>query len=46
MKLGEVSELIKRQTAANRLLEPAKLETDKDILQKFMDEYETEYNGK
>ena len=35
----EVSELIKRLTADNRLQELAKLETDKDILQKLMDEY-------
>ena len=35
----ELSELIKRLTADNRLQELAKLETDKDILQKLMDEY-------
>ena len=35
----EIAELIKRLTADNRLQELAKLETDKDILQKLMDEY-------
>ena len=35
----KMSELIKRLTADNRLQELAKLETDKDILQKLMDEY-------
>ncbi len=35
----EMAELIKRLTADNRLQELAKLETDKDILQKLMDEY-------
>ena len=35
----EIAELIKRLTADNRLQELANLETDKDILQKLMDEY-------
>ena len=35
----EIAELIRRLTADNRLQELAKLETDKDILQKLMDEY-------
>ena len=35
----EIAELIKHLTADNRLQELAKLETDKDILQKLMDEY-------
>ena len=35
----EIAELIKRLTADNRLQELAKLETDKDILQKLMNEY-------
>ena len=35
----KMSELIKHLTADNRLQELAKLETDKDILQKLMDEY-------
>ena len=35
----EITELIKRLTADNRLQELAKLETDKNILQKLMDEY-------
>ncbi len=38
--MEKMSELIKRLTADNRLQELAKLETDKDILQKLMDEYE------
>ena len=38
-KQEKISELIKRLTADNRLQELAKLETDKDILQKLMDEY-------